>query len=377
MINDYRVLKTPHGPALVRSNASKELNGVDALIFDCDGVLVDARKSYDATTVVATEKLLFKVSGVHLSWRKRAPLLIHMLRRTGAFNNDWDTTYALTLFAVLSLPSRYQKGLESTGNRGFTRSKALPVSEIDETFSGIKARIENLEKMFGQSKPASVDEFLTETASESELVISEKVREIIGYPGNPPASLLASLFDETYHGPDLFREMYGVDARYHLRAGYIEQDRKLVNESDMRRFSRLVGDGRLAMVTGRPRKAAEYSLGRLISYLDLEASLFLGEMDVDPQLTEQLVRFRKPSGLGLLYAKERLSARRPLYLGDSAEDAMMVRHAKNCDGQISFAGIYGTAYDESDQVELFKRHGAELILPSASDIPALLLRVMS
>ena len=84
------------------------LGRVDAAAFDCDGVLVDARRSYDETIRVVVETMVEETTRVKLRLARATPRLIATMRRTGGFNSDWDTSYALTLFALVALRQRKQ-----------------------------------------------------------------------------------------------------------------------------------------------------------------------------------------------------------------------------------------------------------------------------
>jgi phosphoglycolate phosphatase-like HAD superfamily hydrolase len=195
----------------------------------------------------------------------------------------------------------------------------------------------------------------------NKLALCRKVKEYLGYPGNPPSSLLASLFDELYHGGELYREMYGAEPKYHAGLGLIEHDRILIRQSDLATLS-TKAQGRLAISTGRPKLAAEYSLGGLVSYFRKDASVFIGDGDIHP--TPEADSFRKPSGKSLLWAREKLRSNQLVYVGDSAEDFQMVENARKSTDGLAFAGVYGSSYSPSEQLRYFKRQGSELILPS-------------
>ncbi len=103
----YVSVPVPRGPDLAVKRSSKELlRKVDAVVFDCDGVLIDARESYDATIRVVVETMVEELTGVRLALGGTMPRLISTIRRTGGFNSDWDSTYALTLFSFVALEAR-------------------------------------------------------------------------------------------------------------------------------------------------------------------------------------------------------------------------------------------------------------------------------
>ena len=62
----------PEGGGFAVNRSSKELLGkVDAVAFDCDGVLIDARRSYDATIRVVVETMVEETAGVRLRLARR------------------------------------------------------------------------------------------------------------------------------------------------------------------------------------------------------------------------------------------------------------------------------------------------------------------
>jgi hypothetical protein len=44
--NDYKSLKINNNIIFIKKSSIKKLSQVDAVIFDCDGVLIDVSKSY-------------------------------------------------------------------------------------------------------------------------------------------------------------------------------------------------------------------------------------------------------------------------------------------------------------------------------------------
>src|SRR6266851_3113575 len=99
----YASVRVREGRLKINEASRKLLKKVDAVAFDCDGVLIDARRSYDATIVAVVEMMVKELTGARLRIAKVAPKLIAVIRRTGGFNSDWDTTYALTLVSVIAL----------------------------------------------------------------------------------------------------------------------------------------------------------------------------------------------------------------------------------------------------------------------------------
>lgn len=357
----YEILPTPEGPAFLRRGSKATLAATDSIVFDCDGVLIDTRNSYDSAITFTADYLIRRMFNVELPWRSVSQSLIQGLRNTGMFNNDWDTVYAITLFVSSSLPSAYQANLSNGERETRARPMKMPASKARGVFKGASSLLGILEEAPAKGGDLSAAEAVWKVLPADSLGLSRRVREFLGYPGNPPASLLASFFDEVYHGGALYRKMYGLKPRYHSGPGLIERDRLIARPRDLAPLA-AASNGRLAIATGRPRQAAEYSLGRLLSYFRLDASVFIGDGDIKP--SPEAAAFRKPSGKSLLWAESRFHSKGLLYIGDSAEDLQMVKNARESADGLAFAGVYKTSYDPAKQLQFFKGEGAELILPS-------------
>ncbi|MDA4133550.1 MAG: hypothetical protein OK454_10585, partial [Thaumarchaeota archaeon] len=110
MNSTYEVSRIGDGDAFTSPGSLSRLAKVDAVVFDCDGTLIDVRESYDAAIIKTTMSMTESFFG------KAAPIgdiggeLILKIRRTGGFNSDWDLTYALSLFSTVALDVRAPKG---------------------------------------------------------------------------------------------------------------------------------------------------------------------------------------------------------------------------------------------------------------------------
>lgn len=378
MPEEYKIINTSDGRAWTLSSRLRELREVDAIVFDCDGVLVDTRRSYDAAIAEVVDRLLRWV-GVRLPWKRFTPSLILRLRRTGGFNNDWDTVYALVLFSILALPASEVRKL--TNDEGWPKASNKPkpplsLVDLRTVTNRIVALTQNFCSKDGLIGYESVNRFVQANMFSPVYASAlDRVQEWLGYPGSPPTSLLSTIFDELYHGSKLYRQLYGVQARYYPGKGLIEGERTLVRRRDLEATTQMSGRGRLAITTGRPYLPTKYVLGDLMAYFNRKASIFIGDMDVHPELASKLSQFRKPSGLSLVHARRALSSDMVLYAGDSAEDIMMAEEARRLKEPVLFAGIYGTGLDRNEQSRYFKEYGVDLILPTARQIPLILRTV--
>jgi phosphoglycolate phosphatase-like HAD superfamily hydrolase len=369
MPEKYGSISTSDGRAWIKPSSLKSLSEVDAVIFDCDGVLVDASKSYDATIAEVVKRILLENTRTNSPEKNVTLNLVRQLRRTGGFNNDWDSTYALILFSIMALPKSelHRLALESptNGSREPLRISPRDIEKVVDEFCSAKRDL-------GIGAEAVNRDIQTAHLTHDSASVVAKLQKQLGYPGGPPKSLLSTLFDEIYHGPRLFRKMYGVRAQNYKEIGFIENERLLIRRRHLEMLSRLLGSRRLALVTGRPYLATKHVLRDMMKYFNRRASIFIGDLDVHPKLAPMLKQFRKPSGRSLIHAKRNLSSETLLYVGDSAEDAKMAEDARRLRVPVLFAGIYGTGLGHEEQSKFFRHQGADLVLPTVRQLPMIL-----
>lgn len=323
------------------------------MAFDCDGVLVDARSSYDEAIRKTVETMVKGLTGERLSLARAAPGLIAAVRRTGGFNSDWDNSYALILFAYAALKEREKSG--------------TPIKRME----AIAAKFESSPRRAGVK---DADLFMDLEFPELSQGL-RRAREYLGYPGRPKTSRMARFFDEVYFGRRLYEKSHGVRGSGPVK-GLIELETTLVRLSRLKSLEAALGAGRLAIITGRPSLGTAYSLGQqIMDCFNMEASIFIGDADVDPSMRGEYARFRKPRPDALVRAMENFGSETMLYVGDSAEDLLMVKdgRAQGRLGNCLFAGVYGMAPVVRDQISFFERNGADVVVRSVNDIPSRLL----
>jgi len=343
--------------ALLRPGSRDLLRKVDALVFDCDGTLIDVRESYDATIMRTVEAMVQGFSAVELPMEEAGGKMILKVRSTGGFNGDWDTTYALSLLAEVAIERtrREARGREGAPDR--------IVGALVELVGDFASR----NRLAGHR---SVDSYLRLGGLESDSV--KEFRRYLGFPGTARDSRMAATFDQIYYGGELFRRVYGFRPPVWEDEGLIDRETLLISREDLVRFKKIVGGKKMAIATGRPFVAVRHTLGRLLQYFERDASVYIGDGDIDPGAASEMAKYRKPSGASLVRAHEALSAHVMLYVGDSAEDRLMVDDARKRYGSICFAGICGSSFDERAQVSYFTRTDSDLLVNSVSQVPDVL-----
>jgi HAD superfamily phosphatase len=126
-------------------------------------------------------------------------------------------------------------------------------------------------------------------------------------------------------------------------------------------------NGNLAIVSGRSKLAAEYSLRPIINYFNSDACVFLED--------EKRV-YAKPHPFAIKHAMRVMNAKTAIYAGDSAEDLLMARHAEKAAGvKIVFVGIYGNSPEPNKTIDKFKQERVKAIIKSVNQLPNIINKV--
>ena len=305
----------------------------DCALFDIDGVLVDIRKSYNAAIKKTVEFMLKQTTGKAFRGLVTDQIILKF-RQSGGFNNDTDTTYAITL-AMLANP---QKNIASA------RKFLLKVAENAD-----------------ESGYASVEKFLADFGV-------EKWKGVLAYPAPVKDSTLARVFDELFYGPELFRKQNNLEPKYASGKPLIKNDKLAVSKKTMQKLHRMF-NGNLAIVSGRSRLAAEYSLAPVMQYFNIDACVFL---------EDEKREYAKPNPYAIKRAMQAMGANTAVYAGDSAEDLLMARRAEKETGKkIAFVGIYGYSPQPAKTIAKFKREDVEALAKSVNQLPNTINKVLA
>ena len=301
-------------------------DGIDTIIFDCDGVLIDITKSYDLAIIKTTQYVLENFSKISNSINVDFKI-IDGFKSTGGFNDEVDLTYA----AILSL----------------TAAKKLEKDPTEFIFNVIKNTDSN-----GIS---TVEKYL-----QSQTDISE-IKNQLSYPGTHHDNILYQIFDQLFYGPELYKKLFDKDSKF-SKSGLIEQDDVIINNSLLELLEKKF-NSKIAMVTGRGKESVNYSLKDLLKRFDLRNSVFLEDESRD---------LAKPNPQPLLNSIKGMNGSSTLYVGDSMEDFIMAKKVTDMGNKTTFCGIIGTSKNPQEKLELFKKNEAVLVLDSIHLLPKVL-----
>ena len=299
---------------------------IDSIIFDCDGVLIDIKKSYDQTITATTKYVLENFAeitdSIDIDFK-----IIDGFKSTGGFNDEVDLTYA----SILSLVA----------------AKKLKQDPTEFIFSVIKNS--------DSTGIKSVENFLKKHTDISEII------KKLSYPGSHSENILYQIFDQLFYGPELYSKLFKTISKF-SDPGLIENDQVIFNDELSKKLQKKFGS-QISMVTGRGKQSVSYSLKHLLEKFDLKNSVFL---------EDEVRELAKPNPQSLVNSINGMNSKSCLYVGDSMEDFIMAKKATILGHNTTFCGIIGTSTNPQEKLKLFEQNNAIVVLDSINLLPKLL-----
>ena len=225
---EYLRFSSESGEILVRRDSADMIRYVEGVIFDCDGVLIDVRDSYNRAISKSVSYIFECITGRDLPEDWISNEIIHLFRRTGGFNNDWDTVYGILMFMLSSLPKesrrRIYEGITAK-NEGSPFRRLMAVKEymskepcmlddalIEETIK----RLREFTGLLDSSGRRSVNENLLRNYGRSRdfRKFYTLLREFLHGEEEVGRSVIATVFEEFFCGASLFRKVYGISPQF-------------------------------------------------------------------------------------------------------------------------------------------------------------------
>ena len=341
----YKLIGKGPSPSSIDQNLKSFV--ADCALFDVDGVLVDTRKSYNIAISKTVDFVIKYVTGrSNLNGLVNQEIILKF-RCTGGFNNDTDTSYAISLAA---LTNPYKK------NNVNKMRKFISYIASNANEDGI----------------ISVERFLSSLSSSSFYNNNTnilKLKELLAYPGPVGKSIVTTVFDEIFYGPELFKKRHGFEPKYYFGKPLIEKDKLVVTRTTINAISDIF-NGNIAIVSGRSRLATEYSLGSIFNIFNQNASVFLEDENRE---------YSKPNPYAIKKAMDIMGAKTAIYVGDSIEDLLMSQRVKsNTESSkiIAFFGIYGCSARPAYTIRQFKENKVNVIIENVNQLPNILNKAL-
>ena len=358
----------------LRRDRLKELGEVDVVVFDCDGVLLDVRESYNRAVAETISILMEAMTGVRIPRNLFDGGLNRAYKRTGGFNNDWTLSYALTMRTLAELPESVLRKLGEVA--GETLRYDAPRDRLDhlrENKVEAEIPVETLyEKL--HSFAEDLDSSGVEAVDKSLLKkVGPNIKMALGYPGSVGESVISTLFEEVLCGADLFERSHGIEATFTEEStGFIENETLIVHGDTIEKLMDLLGGDRIGIASGSLYATAMHALGDSISQIRKEAQVWYETVE-EAQRRREAVGLHKPAPYSLLRASQPFEPyERVLYVGDTIADRLMVQNAG--EPKFMFAGVYGNVHNVDEARDDFLSSGSDIVAPTVNDLHELLRR---
>ena len=302
----------------------QKIQKFDSIIFDCDGVLVDIRNSYDHAinkTISGIMNELFddNVSDVVTS------KILYGLKATGGFNDEVAVVYAVVMTLVASKKSN-------------TEFKKLIIDVIDNA---------------NESGINSIDNYFS-----SQNIDLAEIKSKLDYENSRKISYIHKIFNQLFYGPTLYGEIFNEKSQF-TEKPLIDLDNIVLDDNLISKLKTRFGT-KISTVTGRGNFAFSYSLKNFLDNFDMKNSVFLEDRSLN---------LAKPNPESLIESISGINSKCSLYVGDSMEDLLMVKKCVERGYDVSFCGIYGSSDEPELKYDLFRKNNASFILESILDLP--------
>jgi len=308
----------------VSDEITQKISKFDSIIFDCDGVLVDIRNSYDEAinkTISAIMKELFDDNIDNIVSSK-----IHFgLKSVGGFNDEVAVVYAVLMTLIASKKSNIQ----------FEKLIIDVINNANE--SGIN----------------SIDAYFV-----NKNIDLTDIKSKLDYENSRKESYIHRIFNQLFYGPSLYQEIFNEKSTF-SQSPLIDLDKIILDENLILKLKNRFGK-KITTVTGRGKFAFSYSMKNFLNNFDLQSSVFLEDRSLE---------MAKPNPKSLIESISAIDSKTSLYIGDSMEDLLMVEKCKESGYDVSFCGIYGSSDEPELKYELFQKNNASIILESIQELP--------
>jgi len=308
----------------ISDDISQKIQKFDSIIFDCDGVLVDIRKSYDNAinkTISAIMKELFDDDIGDVVTSK-----IHFdLKAVGGFNDEVAVVYAIVMTLVASKESKI-------------KFEELIIDVIDNA---------------NESGISSIDNYFL-----NKNINLIKIKSKLDYENSRKKSYIHQVFNQLFYGKSLYEEIFNEKSQF-SQTPLIDLDNIILDDNLMPKLKNRFGK-KISTVTGRGKFAFSYSMKNFLNDFDMKNSVFLEDRPLE---------MAKPNPQSLIESISGINSKCSLYIGDSMEDLLMVEKCKESGYDVSFCGIYGSSDEPELKYELFRKNNASFILESIRELP--------
>ena len=385
----YIKIQLGEDSAFIRFDSLEKLEKVDAIVFDCDGVIIDATKSYLSSIKETVNYIFSRLTGASIE-DQLLDKMIYILKKGGDFNNDWAVSYTMSLLTLTLMPKQIKEEFVRTLDSKHFNNLKNPLDKLlfvekslSNEYINFEISKDSLLRLIELTKKISLSGkyfekilFSDSSILQSNIHILRSGKKLLSYPGEVGEGLLITIFEEIFLGCELFKNIYSQDCLFHKSRGLIEKEEVLLEKEALQKISTLIGRANFGIASGRPFIASEYSMGELLDYFKPESRVFLDDIDKaekDAKHNGKEGELSKPNPYSLLKCATNLMPFKfALYLGDSMADFLMVELANKIESRYLFCGVYSHFVMSEEQKLDFIKKGADIIIPSVRHLPYIL-----
>lgn len=354
----------------IRKDRLSEVAEVDMTVFDCDGVLLDVRRSYNKAVAQTTITIIEAFTGTRLPEEMFDGALNFKYKTTGGFNNDWTHTYAY-IMRILA-----EAGAEGLMEINRVAAESLEYGKPSDRFNYIKGKlgisipITGLYEKLGEFA-SRLDATGIESVDRELLdIVGLKVKETLKFKAEVGDSMVSTLFEELFSGQALFTETFGFPPSFvEVEHGIVEDEEIIVTESTINQFQELYGGARFGIASGSLANTARHALGAILDRFPEHSQIW---HDVVDDYMRELGQegLHKPNKFPLMKAAESYRPfNKALYVGDTMADYLT---AQNAGDDFLFVGVYECVHQPEEAMNAFLDKGSDIVAPTVNDLPMII-----
>jgi HAD superfamily hydrolase (TIGR01548 family) len=319
----------------VKPDKLELISGIDSLILDIDGVILDVKESFRLSISRTVQFYFSKI----LNWTGSSILVTpeetQLFKRAGGFNNDWDLTFGVVLFYL------YKANKSESFDLDFIRQNGESLESFTKRVSDLGGGLEAVEKIiFGATSPLNKGGHRGVKWG-----LSDKIEKLW------QKDKIRKLFDEVYGGTDYCEKLYGHKPSYIFQKGLLNNEKILLKSELLKSFY-----PRIAIITGRAKVEA---------YLALERT-GLKDLISDDRLIYDDGSLHKPDPKVLEILADRLEIETGMYIGDTYDDLLTVQRFRVKNDSIKFLSCIISCRENED--DFFKKKGTDILARDVNSV---------
>ena len=241
--------KTINNKPIYQKISQNKIKNIDTIIFDCDGVLIDTKKSYDKCIELTISYILKNMINKKFSKFKISKTTIDLFRQTGGFNNDYKCCYVIILKIASMMPKNltksykieYQKINKKKNINSFIKLQLIK-TEINKINKKSNIKIVNQKYINELNKFAKEIKDIELESIENQIMIGlnneqrkflKVMKEFLNYPKNSKINIIINVFDEFFYGKNFIKKVRKKKFINFNRKGTIENEKIIVKRETL------------------------------------------------------------------------------------------------------------------------------------------------